>query len=319
MSTALAKTLNMHFWRGWVLDLPKWWSTFVTVFLSIFSEAFPFLMLGSALAAAVHLYVPEKIIVKIIGKKGISRYIAAGFAGLIFPVCECAIVPIGGSLIRKKVPPSVVVSFMAAAPVVNPLVALSTLAAFNGELRVVFARVGLAFVVAVLTGVFLHSIGIDRVPPIRPGQEHQHEHDHQHKHGHSSKRGIGLFLSTTAEELFSAGRFLVMGTAIAALFQVSVPRSVLAGIAPNPFVGTAAMMSGAYLSALCSEADAFVAAPFRGCLPIGALMGFLVYGPMIDIKNTLLLMATFQRSFVIQVIIAITVITFCAVVGFSLI
>ena len=150
MSTALAKTLNMHFWRGWVLDLPKWWSTFVTVFLSIFSEAFPFLMLGSALAAAVHLYVPEKIIVKIIGKKGISRYIAAGFAGLIFPVCECAIVPIGGSLIRKKVPPSVVVSFMAAAPVVNPLVALSTLAAFNGELRVVFARVGLAFVVAVL-------------------------------------------------------------------------------------------------------------------------------------------------------------------------
>lgn len=304
-----------------MLDLLKWWSTFATVFLSIFSEAFPFLMLGSALAAAVHLYVPEKTIAKILGKKGIGRYIAASFAGLIFPICECAIVPIGGSLMRKKVPPSVVVSFMAAAPVVNPLVALSTWAAFKGELSVVFARMGLAFVVAVLAGIFLRGIGIDRTSPIR--SEHTNtctpDHTSAYTHTHSNKKGLALFLSITAEELFSAGRFLVLGTAMAALFQVTVPRSVLAGMAPNPFAGTAVMMSGAYLSALCSEADAFVAASFKNFLPIGALMGFLVYGPMMDIKNTLLLMATFQKSFVIHVTIAITVITFCVVVGFSLI
>lgn len=300
------------------MDLLKWWSTFATVFLSIFSEAFPFLMLGSALAAAVHLYVPEKLIARILGKKGIGRYIAASFAGLIFPICECAIVPIGGSLMRKKVPPSVVVSFMAAAPVINPLVALSTLAAFKGELSIVFARMGLAFVVAALAGIFLHGIGIDRTSPFtRP--DHACDHTHDHTHTYANKKGPGIFLSITAEELFSAGRFLVLGTALATLFQVTVPRSVIAGLAPNPLAGTAAMMSGAYLSALCSEADAFVAASFKNFLPIGALMGFLIYGPMMDIKNTLLLMATFQKSFVIRVIIAITVITFCAVVGFSLI
>ena len=302
------------------MELLKSWSTFATVFLSIFSEAFPFLMLGSALAAAVHLYVPEKFIAKILGKKGIGRYIAASLAGLIFPICECAIVPIGGSLMRKRVPPSVVVSFMAAAPVVNPLVALSTLAAFKGELSVVFARMGLAFVVAALAGVFLHSIGIDRTSPTRAGA---HPPAHNHAPAYSNKKGrakgLGLFLSITAAELFSAGRFLVLGTAVAALFQVTVPRSVIAGLAPNPLAGTAAMMSGAYLSALCSEADAFVAASFKNYLPIGALMGFLVYGPMMDIKNTLLLVATFRKSFVIHVIIALTVITFCAVVGFSLI
>lgn len=329
--------------------LLDWWSTFTTIFLSIFCEAFPFLALGSALAAAVHLFVPEKAIAKILGKKGIGRYLAASLAGLIFPICECAIVPLGGSLMRKKVPPSVVVSFMAAAPVVNPLVALSTLTAFKGEVSVVVVRMGLAFVVAALAGIFLHSIGIDRDSSMRPEQlaeqrpvqrpeqrsEHAnarthshinsrtHSHTHTHAQTHaptnSNRKSLGLFLSITAEELFSAGRFLAIGAAVAAIFQIIVPRSVLESVAPNPFAGTATMMSGAFLSALCSEADAFVAASFKNLLPVGALMGFMVYGPMLDIKNTLLLMATFKKKFVIAVIISITVITFCTVVGFSLV
>lgn len=292
----------------------QFWRTFVTLFLSIITEAFPFLILGSAVAALVHLFVPANALQRLIPPSGAWRYFAAGLAGIVFPVCECGIVPIARSLVKKGVPASVAVSFMAAVPVVNPLVGLSTYIAFDGDFRIVMVRMGLAFIVAVLAGLLLALFGVDQKPVLRRDQP-----DTEYGCTHSSARGVGGFFGIMAEELFQTGRFLILGAALAAVFQVVVPRAVMAALGKNIILGTGSMMGFAYLSSLCSEADAFVAASFRGILPLGALMGFLVLGPMMDVKNTLLLLSGFRRPFVKKTALALTALALAACIGFSVV
>lgn len=288
------------------------WRVFVTLFLSIVMEAFPFLILGSAVAALIHLFVSADALRRVIPASGVWRYFAVGLAGLVFPICECGIVPIARSLVKKGVPASVAVTFMAAVPVVNPLVGLSTYIAFNGNLRIAMVRMGLAFVVAVLAGLMLALFGIDQKPVL-----HREPAETEYGCAHSNARGFGGFFGAMAEELAQTGRFLILGAALAAAFQVAVPRAIMAGLGQNVVLGTGSMMGFAYLSSLCSEADAFVAAAFRGILPLGALMGFLVFGPMMDIKNTLLLLSGFRRPFVKKTALALTALTLAVCIGFS--
>lgn len=112
-------------------------------------------------------------------------------------------------------------------------------------------------------------------------------------------------LEHTADELYGVGRFLVMGAAVAAIMQTVLPRAALVGIGMAPFASILVLMFLAYVLSLCSEADAFIAATFAGYFTPGAVMAFMVYGPMMDIKNTLMLLEGFKPRFV-MILFALT-------------
>jgi uncharacterized protein len=270
-------------------------STFGIVFASIVIEALPFILLGALVSAAVAVFVPDSFFARIGRLPRRVQLPGATLAGFAFPVCECGSVPVGRRLIARGMHPSGALGFMFAAPILNPIVLISTWVAFGGGTRgaeMVAGRAALGFLVAASAGLAIGGSGKALLrapaPDAEPvGQSHDHDHDAQ---------GRAAFFEHLVGDLLFMGRFLILGAAASALMQTFVPQDILSGVAGAAVIGTLALMAFAFMLALCSEADAFVATSFTA-FPPSAQLGFLVFGPILDTKLTALYGATFRRPF----------------------
>ena len=130
-------------------------SKFSIIFSSILLEALPFILIGAILSSVMQLFVTEELIKKFIPKNNFLGSLVASILGVFLPVCECVTVPITKSLIQKKVPVNVAITYMLAAPIVSPLVIASTYIAFDGNLKVVVLRVGLGVLIAIIAGLLM--------------------------------------------------------------------------------------------------------------------------------------------------------------------
>ena len=68
------------------------------------------------------------------------------------------------------------------------------------------------------------------------------------------------------------------------------------------------MMALAFLLSLCSSSDAVVGRSFSAQLPMGAVMAFLVFGPMMDIKNVIMLSGSLPKKFILRLAVTVFVI-----------
>jgi uncharacterized protein len=89
-----------------------------------------------------------------------------------------------------------------------------------------------------------------------------------------------------------------MGAFLAALVQTYMPAKTLLETGNGPVASLLVMMGLAYVLSLCSEADAFIGASFSSIFPTSSILGFLIFGPMIDLKNTLMMLSVFRLKFV---------------------
>ena len=300
-------------------SVPDSWLNVNTIFLGIVIEAVPFILLGVFVSALIQIYVKEEAIHRFLPKNAYAALLPAAILGAIFPICECAIVPIVRRLIKKGMPLHVGVVFLVAAPILNPVVAASTFFAFRTDLTVLYARMGLAFVLSIIIGGILYLVFKNRdqlkwTKEELVGQQIVLDTTNAPKKMNRLKQT----LYHAADEFFLMGKFLILGAFVAALFQTFLDRSILLAIGSNEWSSTAVMMAFAFLLSLCSEADAFVAASFGNTFTTGSLIAFLVYGPMIDLKNTIMLFAFFKAKFVIMFIGVVTAVVFLAVVMLQL-
>jgi uncharacterized membrane protein YraQ (UPF0718 family) len=271
---------------------------FSLVFTSIAVEALPFVLLGAAVSAAIEVFVPGRAFERIATLPRRLQVPGAILGGLAFPVCECGSVPVARRLIRKGMHPSAGLAFMLAAPIINPVVVVSTIVAYQGRGagEMVAGRVGLGVIVAVSAALLIgrgHAAELIRARALRP-TPHQHHHEHAGR--------PRAFVEHLAGDLMFMGKFVVVGAGLAAALQTAVDQSVFTGVLASPFVGALLMMALAFMLSLCSEADAFVAVSFVQFERSGQL-AFLVFGPMIDIKLALLYAAAFGRGFTLRVLI----------------
>jgi uncharacterized membrane protein YraQ (UPF0718 family) len=272
--------------------------TFALVLESIVIEALPFILLGSLVSAGLSLFAPGRLF-EWIGRLPLRAQVpAVALSGFAFPVCECASVPVAKQLIRRGVHPSAGIAFMLAAPVVNPIVLLTTALAFSGRgvaLQMVIARAGLGLATAITVG--FASVGTDPQTVLRAADDNEHDHEHE---GTLATRA-GAALQHAVSDFFSMGRMIVFGATLAALFQIAVSQSTVSSAARIPTLAILAMMGLAFALSLCSEADAFVAASFLG-FPLAAQLAFLTFGPVADFKLALLYGGTFRRDVVLRII-----------------
>lgn len=269
-----------------------------TIFISILIEALPFILLGVLISGIIQIFVTEEMMARIIPKNKILAVLSASFIGAIFPACECGIVPITRRLMAKGVPLYAAIPFMLTGPVINPIVLFSTYIAFGNNWGMVLYRGGIALLVALIVGGLL-SI------QFKDSQLKNDVADHVHQKSFKGKF-MGM-LKHSIDELFSVGKFLILGAFVAAFIQTMVKTSTLLDIGQGPLSSNLVMMGLAYVLSLCSEADAFVAASFRSTFSTGSLVAFLVFGPMLDIKNTLMLLGTFKAKFVLYLMGYITI------------
>ncbi len=284
-----------------------WVRTFFVIFGSILIQALPFVMLGAFAAALVEVFVPIGVFEKLGALPRPLQLPAAALAGLAFPICECGSVPVARRLMQRGLMPSAAVTFMLAAPVLNPVVIASTYVAFRGRSTLwtmVGGRFLLGMLVAIAVGWAVGNRSKEQL--LKPNPEEEHEH--LLELGRPEARWRRFFVHLGNDFLFM-GRYLLLGATIAAAIQTFLPTSVLTGVATRSVISVLTMMALAAALSLCSESDAFVAASFVQFGP-AAQLGFLVFGPMVDLKLVALYAGTFRRGFARTVVLVSAVATF---------
>jgi uncharacterized protein len=254
-----------------------------TVFVAIAVQALPFLVLGVTISAAVAALVPAGFLPRALPRRPALAVPVAAAAGAALPGCECGSVPIAGRLVGRGVPPAAALAFLLSAPAINPVVLVATAVAFPGRPQVVAARLLAATVVGLVWA--------------RTGRDHLL--DRARRRRRDDGPPLAVLVATAQRDLLQAGGFLIVGAATAATLQTVVPRSVLdavAGAGPVAFLALAAL---AVVMAICSEADAFVAASLTQ-FSLSARLAFMVVGPMVDVKLIALQAGTFGRAFTLR-------------------
>lgn len=261
--------------------------TWSTIFVSITIQALPFLVLGVVVSGAIAAYVPASWITRALPRDRFYSIPAAGLAGAAFPGCECGSVPIAGRLTARGVSPAAAFAFMLAAPAINPVVLVATAVAFPGRPEVVAGRFVASLVTAVAVGWLWSRFGSDAL--IDRGRSRIDE----------GRSRWEAFSNTARHDFLHAGGWLVIGGMAAATLQVVVPRTVLDTIAGNEWLAVLCLATLAVVLAICSEADAFVAASLSQ-FSLTSRLVFLVVGPVVDIKLIALQIGVFGRRFAMR-------------------
>ncbi|MBM7605317.1 uncharacterized membrane protein YraQ (UPF0718 family) [Metabacillus crassostreae] len=296
-------------------SIPKDWLNLNTIFLSIVIEAIPFILLGVFVSSLIQIFVSEETVKKYIPKNMIIAVLPAALLGAIFPVCECAVVPVVRRLIKKGMPLHVAFVFLACAPILNPVVAASTYFAFQTNLSILTGRMVLAFILSIIIGLVLYVLFKNSDQLKLTSEELVGKQTSTSEVLNVNKLKATLYHAS--DEFFDMGKFLIIGAFIASLFQTFLDREILLNLGSSEFSSPIVMMVFAFVLSLCSEADAFIAASFGNTFAPGALLAFLVYGPMLDLKNTIMLFAFFKTKFVFTFILVVTVVVYLGVLVYQ--
>ena len=275
-----------------------------SIFISILIEAIPFVLIGVFISGLIQMFVTEEMMAKIIPQNRFLAVLSGTFAGVLFPACECGIVPIARRLLLKGVPLHAAVAFMLTAPIINPIVLFSTFIAFGNKWDVVFYRGGVAIAGSLIAGLII-SYQFKGNQLIENGTRGHHHHAHVNQ---SFLQKLGGTLRHAVDEFFSVGKYLIIGAFVAAAMQTYIKTSTLLAIGQNDVSSSLVMMGLSFVLSLCSEVDAFIASSFSSTFSLGSLIAFLVFGAMVDIKNLLMMLGIFKKRFVFVLIAYIAVI-----------
>jgi hypothetical protein len=277
--------------------------TFVTIFLSIFIEAVPFLLAGSLVSGFIEVFVDQKLLDRLAPRQPLLAALAGASLGLVFPVCECGVVPVTRRLYKKGLPISMGIAFLLAAPVINPVVFASTYAAF-GWGPILLGRIGLSFLIAATVGFLFYLAPAKEVllPETMEDSRHYH-HDHADAAPASRSQQIWEALATGGDDFLDMARYLIAGSMLAAAMQTLVPQSALLTLGAGPVASVLVMMILAFILSVCSTVDAFLALAFVNTFTPASILAFLVFGPMVDIKSSLMLLGVFRRRAVVYLIL----------------
>ena len=284
--------------------------TLSIVFVSIVLEALPFMLLGALAGGFIEVFVSQETITRFLPERRlITLFMAAGL-GIVFPVCECAIVPVVRRLLHKGLPLGAAVAFLLGGPIVNPIVAASTAVAYSFWWPMVIERLLFGYLIAVTAGLLM-DLFFTKKDALISTIDHDGYYDCCHhadgfgcEHDHSPSMSVaarfGNALRHAVDDFIDVTRFLVIGAFIAGILQTLIARQAVSSVIGNPAAAVLMMMILAFLLNLCSEADAFVAASFRSTLmPVSAQLAFMVLGPMLDIKLLLMYFRVFRKRFII--------------------
>jgi len=263
-------------------------STAATVFCGVFVQALPFLVLGVVVSGLIAAFVSTERLARWLPRRPALAVAVGGLGGAALPGCECGSVPVARRLFGPGSNGAAALTFMLSAPAINPVVLVATAVAFPGEPLMVAARCVASLATAVVMGLLWSRFGRDewitRNLPEPPEQD-------------ASKWAV--FSDAARHDFLQAAAYLVLGAAAAAALRVLVPAWVFEHLASNLLIGVLTMAFLAVVLALCSEADAFVAASLT-MLPLVPRLVFLVVGPAIDVKLSAMQAGMFGRAFAVR-------------------
>ncbi|MEO5533547.1 MAG: permease [Pseudolysinimonas sp.] len=284
------------------VDLGRAVQDFVTLSLAVVVESLPFVFLGIVLSIFVQLWLPQSVLFRILPRTPVLRRAVLSLLGILLPVCECGNVPLSRGLMMRGLTIPEAMTFLVAAPIVNPITILTTFQAFGFDNGILIARIVGGFAMANLIGwLFSRSPNPDALLTRKFSAAcTRAHHDDDDQHSHRWRRSITSF----GEETTAMLPALFIGSAVAGLIQVAASRQLLVTLGSNPVWSVFVLMLLAFVVAVCSNVDAFFVLALGSTFMPGAIVAFLLFGPVIDVKMIALLRTTFTaRTLVLLTVI----------------
>ncbi len=274
--------------------LPARLNELVVIFVSIFLQSLPFLLLGIFASALVQRYFSDQLVTRWLPRRKVSLVLLGSVFGFVAPVCDCGVIPLARRLIGKGIPIYAAATLIVAAPVINPIVLLSTAFAFQGDWRIVALRLGVTLSVAISVGLLVSLLFPESADHVSitalnrdGGRDPGSALDGR---GHSNP---GVFAHATAE-YFDVIFYVILGSIFTAATQTLMPRGDLMAVGANRIWSVVTLMPMASLLSICSEADAFVARAFATNFTVGAVLAFMTIGQIVDLRMGFLLFRTLR-------------------------
>lgn len=287
------------------------WQNFWFSFLALAFEGLPFVLVGSLISGFIAAFVPSRVITRFLPKNRFLATLVSGLLGLIFPVCECGVVPVVRRLLDKGLPLSCGLTYMLASPIVNPLVAISTYAAFRGQQPGLNTAVRLisGYLVAVVVGLAVSRLDPARLlgsqaVPTRMSRRRSALSIAAMPDAPDASRGVSVrqrligAVQLASDDFIDTAIYFMIGAAVASVFNTAIDQRIILPMASSPILSVVAMMAIAGILTLCSTSDAFIAATFTS-FPIPARMAFLIFGPMFDFKLLFLYSSLLKKRTVV--------------------
>jgi len=274
------------------------------LFQGLLIEALPFLLIGVLIAGLARWFSPGGRWLRRLPTHPLLGPLAGAGLGFALPACECGNVPVARRMLVGGAPLGAALGFLFAAPVLNPIVLASTWAAFPDQPWLLLARPVGAVAVALGLALLLRLLpepellradlleerrlaqplatvsllerrgGLVGSPPLplptAPADPPRPRLEELLRHG--------------GREFLDLAQLLVLGCALAAVVQTFVPRGWLLAVGGAPTLSILALMLLALVVSVCSSVDAFLALSFAAQVTPGALLAFLLLGPVIDLK-----------------------------------
>lgn len=281
-----------------------------TIFAGMLMQAIPFLLIGVFVSSILQVLLPQEKLAQILLKNKWLGFPLAACMGIALPLCDCAMAPMVFGMTRKGVPLPYAVAFLLAAPIMNPIVIFSTLYAFPGQPQIALYRILLGIAVALSVGalffVIPHKKLIRGSGPVFQGCAE----DNVEAANEDAKSRAKAVFRHAGFEFLNVGRFVVLGAFIAAILQIAIPKALFADAQG---IGTASFAVIACISlfmSICATSNAFIARSFSNFFSLGGILSFMVLGPMVDIKNLILLSGAMGRRFVILLVLLVLAASF---------
>ncbi|WEG08731.1 permease [Microbacterium horticulturae] len=298
---------------GLMPDLPTRAQDGLTLAISVLIESLPFVALGVALSIVVQVWIPPGAIERWMPRRAWARRAVLSLLGMLIPVCECGNVPFARGLMMRGFSVPETLTFLVAAPIINPIVIITTHQAFGFSDGILIARLLGGYAIANLIG-WLYSRHPDPDALVTDRFRDACEAV-THEPGDRWRRSLAQFLV----ELRAVMPALVIGSAVAGAVQVLVPRDALLAIGSNPVFSIVAMVLLAMIVSICSNVDSFFALSFASTFTPGSIVAFLLVGPLVDVKMLALLRTTFTTKVLVGMVITVLLAAFAIAAGVNLV
>ena len=276
----------------------------LTLAISVLIESLPFVALGVVLSIVVQVWVPPGVIERWMPRRAWARRMVLSLLGMLVPVCECGNVPFARGLLMRGFTVPATLTFLIAAPIVNPIVIITTHQAFGFDDGILIARLLGGYAIANLIGwLYSRHPDPDGLLTDRFRETCALVLDEP---GGRGRRSLAQFVI----ELRAVMPALVIGSALAGAVQVLIPREALLAIGSNPALSIVAMMALAMVVAICSNVDAFFALSFASTFTPGSIVAFLLVGPLVDVKMLALMRTTFTTPTLAGIVVVVVLSAF---------
>ena len=246
-------------------------------------QSLPFVLIGVFASGLVQQHLSTATLTRWLPQRRLAVVLLSSAFGFVAPVCDCGVIPLARRLGAKGLPAYAATTFILAAPVVNPVVLLSTAFAFQGNWTIVGLRMAMTLSVAIAVGLAASTLSTGLSSPAQVGLD---------LHSAPATPGLRSLMSLATTEFFDVIFFIALGALFTAAAQTFVPRGDLAALGSRPALSVLALMPVASLLSICSEADAFVARAFSTTFSKGSILAFMTIGQIVDLRNGFLLFRT---------------------------